>query len=299
DQLTRALDAAAPPVDDAGVWERLQPRVRRARRLHRIQLGLATTAAVAAVATAGVIAAAAIGPRDQGPITGTPADVTTTTTATTTTTTAPKPADLPVDGAIDTVDGWLRAIASGDATAAWNLLSASSRDAVGRTAWDAIAAEMEEGFGSWYRADPTMRAIAVDIGAPPAAIVTLHGTRTVEGIVETSSTVFATVFEDGAWKLEWYAPDPDVVTEPRPESSAFFSSSGPVEWTGTGDGVNLLLLDGDVVAVDEREGDGTVSLSWVPPAPLPPGIHIVTAVVAHRGGPVTVAAVPAVIAATG
>jgi hypothetical protein len=296
DQLTRALDAAAPPVDDTGVWDQLQPRIRRARRRHHIQIGLGAAAAVAAVAVGGVIATAAV-PRDSGPITG--PDVTTTvpgTTAAATTTIAPEPAD--VDGAIGAVDGWLQAVASGDATAAWNLLSASSRQAVGQTQWDAIVSEMEEGFGSWARADPTMRAIAVDIGSPPAALVTLQGTRAVEGMIETSSAVFAAVREDGGWKLEWYAADPTVVTAPRPESSAFFPSNGPVEWTGTGDGVNVLLLDGDVVAVDAREGNGPVDLSWVPPSPLPPGPHIFTVAIAPRGGPINVVAVPTVVGST-
>lgn len=305
DQLARALDAAAPDIDGTGMWEELQPRIRRARRRHRIQVGLGAgaVAAVMAVAAVGAIAASTE-IRGNGPATGPLLGVTTTvpatTVETTTTTTEPGPSGSDVEGAIDTVAGWLQAFAAGDADAAWNLLSASSQQAIGRTAFDTVFVEMEEGFGSWQGADPEMGGIPIDIGSPPAVVVTISGTRTVEGIVEAGTSVFAAILEDGAWRIEWYLSDPGVVTAPRPESSAFFSPTGPVEWTGTGDGVNLLLLDGEPVSGLEEvpEGSGQARLTWVPPEPLPAGAHTFSFVTGHHGGPVTIVAVPVVVAAT-
>ncbi len=305
-QLERVLNAAAPPVDDTEVWEQLQPQIRRARRRHRVQLGLGAGAAAAAVAIVAVgVLGAPPATRESGPATGPVLEATTTVPTTgddatkTTEPETPGSVAVPVDGALDAVDAWIQALAAGDADAAWDLLSISSQATNGRDGFDSAFTELEEGFGSWGNATPALSGEPIEIGRVPAVLVAISGTRTVEGMVEDAISVLPAVFEDGAWRVEWYLPAVDgFAPSPRPESSVPFSPTGPVEWTGTGDGVNLLLVDGEPVSGLEEvpEGGGQAHVTWVPPEPLPAGGHFLSFVAGRHRGPITVLTMPVFVA---
>jgi len=302
-QLERALADAAPPVDETGVWEQMQPRIRRAHRRHRIAVGFTAGSAVV-VAAITLIGALRIpgAVRDRDPASEPAVPVTTTEAP-------PEKAEEPespsINDALDVASNWVAALAAGDVDGAWELLSDHSRQSIGRDGFDAVVTELEEGFGSWANAGPTLRGVPIDVATTPTVVVILSGTRTVEGMVEESTSAIPTVHENGEWRVEWYGSvGGEFVPSMRSGSTLGFEPLSPtsaIEWVGAADGRNGVIVDGDARFDVEQtlEGEGLAHVMWAPAHPLAEGTHTLVLVVVRESGAVTVLAVPVVVEGEG
>ena len=178
---------------------------------------------------------------------------------------------------------WVDALSGGDTDAAWMLLSEEARQAVGgREGFEALGSALAEGWGAWAAADYRVRTIALADGRAGSGAVVLEGTRSAEGMTETTAAALPYVGTHDGVRLEpfvgtvdWQVPDRDAAAVPASTPlAAYLPFAEEV----------VFALDDRLVDADIQGADGDQVLASVVAGPLEPGEHVVTVIASTAGG---------------
>lgn len=181
-------------------------------------------------------------------------------------------------------DAWLSALAAGEVDAAYELLVASSRDALPRSEFRDVSTGLAEGAGAFAAPDVERRAFALDgSGAPPAWVVVYSGEVEREGMVETSSypVVVVPSPEDPRSLRVSFSLRPLI--EPVPVTPANRTLTSPLTVSVSETAEAWVSFDGGParsVAVGPGQRD---QVSIDVEALAGPGTHLVTLVAAEDG----------------
>lgn len=219
-------------------------------------------------------------------------DAATTTSTPTSTTSAPLPttssttsAGPELADASGTAEQWIQAIADGDDDGAIALTSSRSLDAVGGPdGFKEREIELAEGWGAWGRAgskDVTL----VPVPYPPGtAIVVLHGEVSQEGPPQESWAGLPVVATDEGDRVEPFG-DLGAVEVTPPGGSTITPDQDFSSVTPAGSDVYFVIDDREAITPALSSVDGErITSSFSGGAPLPPGLHALTVVVANEEG---------------
>lgn len=186
---------------------------------------------------------------------------------------------------------WLDALSHGDMRIAWDHLGPAARGSW--STYDQFAAgrtEFSEGLATWANADDlNVGAVALDSTSGPATfVVTLTGTRHVEGMDETGGIpMLVQQTATGGYTVEPFFPAGSTGAQLEIQgvgNAAQISPDTPVTLTAPPGGRLILVLDRDQATVTpSRTAMGAAS--YRPPGGWTPGRHTVTAVITGTPAP--------------
>jgi hypothetical protein len=188
---------------------------------------------------------------------------------------------------------WIERLASGDLAGAWELLGPAARAGWrGFEDFSAARTSFAEGFALWASAE-NRQVGTVELATNtdrPTYVVTITGTRTIEGTNEDGAASLVVVDgDDGGLVVEPFAPTSAGITFTHNSSddrSPTIGSNEPLEVTAPVAGQLWLAIDrDDEVAEVALDADRTAS--YVPSDGWTRGRHVLTAVVMSEGVPIT------------